>query len=70
MQPKESNMNSRLVRACIYGAGLCSVLLSFASPVHAGTLNPVVPEIDGSSISAGLGLLAAGVMFLRARSRR
>jgi uncharacterized protein (TIGR03382 family) len=28
-----------------------------------------VPEINGSSVSAGLGLLAAGILILRARRR-
>ena len=28
-----------------------------------------VPEIDGASLSAGLGLLGAGVLWLRARRR-
>jgi hypothetical protein len=31
---------------------------------------PAAPEIDGASITAGLGLLGAGVMMLRARPRR
>jgi hypothetical protein len=29
----------------------------------------VVPEIDGASLSAGLGLLGAGMLWLRARRR-
>jgi MYXO-CTERM domain-containing protein len=29
----------------------------------------VVPEIDGSSLSAALGLMGAGVLWLRARRR-
>jgi hypothetical protein len=32
---------------------------------YAGTV--LVPEIDGGTISAGLGLLSAGVLMLRAR---
>jgi hypothetical protein len=28
------------------------------------------PEIDGSSVSAGLGLLAAGILLVRARKNR
>jgi MYXO-CTERM domain-containing protein len=28
------------------------------------------PEIDGSAVTAGLGLLAAGVLLLRARKSR
>jgi hypothetical protein len=30
---------------------------------------PVAPEIDGASISAGLGLLAGGILILRSRRR-
>ena len=31
---------------------------------------PPAPEIDGASIAAGIGVLGAGVMMLRARRRR
>jgi MYXO-CTERM domain-containing protein len=30
---------------------------------------PQVPEIDGGTISAGLGLLAAGILVVRSRRR-
>jgi LPXTG-motif cell wall-anchored protein len=30
---------------------------------------PTAPEIDGSLISAGLGLLAGGILILRSRRR-
>jgi hypothetical protein len=52
--------------ACLYGVAMTALL---AVPLYATTqIN--VPEIDGSAISAGLGLLAAGVLVLRARWRR
>jgi hypothetical protein len=45
------------------------IVASLVAPVSAGT--PVgVPEIDGASITAGLGLLAGGVLLVRARFRR
>jgi hypothetical protein len=45
------------------------VTITFGAPVLAGTPN-AAPEIDGSSISAGLGLLAAGVLIVRSRWHR
>ena len=44
--------------------------LTFAVPLAAATNPPVaVPEINGASLSAGLGLLGAGMLWLRARRR-
>jgi hypothetical protein len=42
--------------------------VAVATPAFAGFA--VAPEIDGSSLSAGLGLLAGGVLLLRARHPR
>lgn len=56
--------------ACVfvYGVAIALVLASTVAPVHAGlTPAPDVPEIDGGTIAAGLGLLSAGVLILRAR---
>ena len=61
------------MRSSIGGAAWCSLGVLMA--VHA--LGGIVlasavgqaPEIDGASISAGLGLLAAGVLVLRSRRR-
>ena len=60
----------RLTRFAIFGLGVLAVLASTATQALAG-LDPVVPtpEIDGASLSAGLGLLAAGVMIVRARMK-
>jgi MYXO-CTERM domain-containing protein len=46
-------------------------VVTFAMPLGAVTRPPAesVPEINGASISAGLGLLSAGVLWLRARRR-
>lgn len=49
-------------------ATVLGVLLATAMPAFAGQITPV-PEIDGASLSAGLGLLAGGVLWLRARRR-
>ena len=44
------------------------MLLLQASLSAAGPFEDV-PEIDGSSVAAGLGLLGAGLLWLRARRR-
>ena len=59
-------MRSGLVRVCLYGLGAVTLLVAFQSPVLAGTATSA-PEIDGASISAGLGVLAAGILILRSR---
>ena len=46
---------------------LSAVALVAEAPLWASVSTPRVPEIDGGSISAGLGLLAAGVLMLRTR---
>ena len=51
-----------------YVAGISIAILTMAVVAHAG--GPVgVPEIDGMSISSGLGMLAAGVLIVRSRRR-
>jgi len=57
------------VRQALYGAGMFIVLASVATTLNAG-LGGSVPEVDGSSVAAGLGLLAGGVLLVRARLRR
>ena len=43
-------------------------LAAFVVPLAAVTQNPVpVPEINAASVSAGLALLGAGMLWLRAR---
>lgn len=51
-----------------YGLGLFLIVLSVGNHLFAGGPSPV-PEIDGGSISAGLGLLAGGILILRSRRR-
>lgn len=57
------------MRQTLYAAGMLIVLASVATSLHAGVV-AAVPEIDGASLTAGLGLLAGGVLVLRARLRR
>jgi len=46
--------------------GVSVVVFTMTSAAYAGT---VVPEIDATTVSAGLGLLAAGVLIARSRRR-
>jgi len=59
-------MTVRLSWACRQMLLLAAVALGTEVPVWASAATPV-PEIGGGSIAAGLGLLAAGVLALRAR---
>ena len=61
-------MRAGLIRGVWYGAGLLAMVMS----VHVGLAASVVtaPEIDGSSLTAGLGLLTAAVLIVRSRSRK
>ncbi len=56
-------------RTAIWSAATMSAWLLLEAPAFATTI-PGVPEITPGSISAGLGLLTAGVLILRARMRR
>ena len=59
-------MNVRLIRLCAWALAASAVALVAEITLWASTPN-AVPEIGGGSIAAGLGLLAAGVLMLRAR---
>ena len=61
-------MRAVVIRGVLYGAGLLALVLS----VQAGVMARIdyAPEIDGNSISAGVGLLASSVFLLRARFGR
>jgi hypothetical protein len=61
-------MSAGLIRRAFYGAGLIAMILS----VHVGVAasGVIAPEIDGSSLTAGLGLLTAAVLIVRSRSRK
>jgi hypothetical protein len=47
------------------GLAVIALVLSAATPLLASTA--VVPEIDGSTLSAGIAAVTAGVLVLRAR---
>jgi hypothetical protein len=59
-------MRSRLARICGYGFGVLTMVIAIQGQLLAGTV-PIAPEIDGSLVSAGLGLLAGGILILRSR---
>jgi hypothetical protein len=63
-------MERMAARACITAVGLAIIVIAGAVPVYAGNITaPGAPEIDGTSILAGLGLLGASVAVFRARRR-
>jgi len=59
-------MRSRFSQMMFVATGVLTIVCSASTPAFAVT---AVPEIDGGSLTAGLGLLGAGVMMLRARLR-
>jgi len=61
-------MYARLIRGAFYGAGLIGIVLSISATLAASSVT--APEIDGSSLTAGLGLLTAAVLIVRSRSRK
>jgi hypothetical protein len=58
-------MRAALARIALYSLGISIVVLSAAG--YSVGQDRVAPEIDPSSISAGVGLLTAGLLILRAR---
>ena len=61
-------MRARWTEKAAYGLGLLTIVLSLGAGLSA-TVPAPVPEINGSTISAGLGLLTAGVLIVRSRMR-
>jgi len=61
-------MRSHIVRVTWYGLGVMALVLAVQGPALAGGVLQA-PEIDGSTLSAGVGLLAAGVLIVRSRIR-
>ena len=61
-------MGPRIVRATWYGLGVIALVLTVQAQALAGVV-PQAPEIDGSTLSAGFGLLAAGVLIVRTRMK-
>ena len=62
-------MRSAVARLGWYGLGLAVMVHSIGGSLLAGGPAAPAPEIDGSSISTGVGLLAAAVLILRSRWR-
>jgi len=60
-------MRSTIVRASLFGLAVALMVSSMGA--HTLATASVVPEIDGSTLSAGLAAAAAGVLILRARRR-
>jgi hypothetical protein len=65
----EGQMQQRFVRTCSFALGMLVAVHSIGGIALASTA-AAVPEIDGSSVSAGLGLLTAGILLVRARKAR
>ena len=61
-------MSTRVARFCTYALGVMTMLVAIPSGLLAGSV-PSAPEIDPSSISAAVGVVAAGVLILRSRRR-
>ena len=61
-------MGSGIARAGAYTLGLI-MIVSWMGRDLLATIPSPAPEIDGSSVSAGLGLLAGGILILRSRRR-
>ncbi len=59
-------MCARWIEKATYGLGLLTLVLSLGTRLFAAA-TAQAPEIDPSSMSAGLGLLAAGVLIVRSR---
>jgi len=65
-------MRSGLGRVGAHGLGLLIAVVSVGGHLLAGQIQPFAapaPEIDGSSLTTGLGLLAAAIMIVRSRRR-
>ena len=61
-------MRTHIARATWYGLGVIALLVATQGQAFAGAVTPA-PEIDGSTLSAGFGLLAAGVLIVRSRMK-
>jgi len=60
----------RLSQIAVFGLGVLVALVAIQTPALASISSTVpAPEIDGSSLSAGLGLLAAGLLIIRSRRK-
>jgi MYXO-CTERM domain-containing protein len=67
-QGREVVMRSGVVRAAWCSLGILTAVHVLGGIALASVFTST-PEIDGGSISAGLGLLAAGILLVRSRRR-
>jgi hypothetical protein len=64
-------MRLRLPGLGAYGLGIITIIVAIQGlALAAGPTQVPAPELDGASISAGVGLLAAGILILRSRRHR
>jgi hypothetical protein len=61
-------MRSRLTRFTSLSLAVLAIVV-FAQGALSASPTVQAPEIDGNSVSAGIGLLSAGAMILRSRMR-
>jgi hypothetical protein len=66
---ERSTKFEKVVRVCSVASAVALLVLSASSAALAST-SVRAPEIDGSSVSVGLGVLAASALILRARFRK
>jgi purine-cytosine permease-like protein len=62
-------MRSRLISFAPFGLFVLAFVVVAQGALSAQVAPAPAPEIDASSLSAGLGLLSAGVLILRSRLR-
>jgi hypothetical protein len=63
-------MRLRFAELLAYGLGITTILVATQGlAVAAGPVPLAAPELDGASISAAVGVLAAGILILRSRRR-
>ncbi len=62
-------MRMRIGALSFCGLGVL-LAIHWMGSVAMAAVTVATPEIDGSSVAAGLGLLAAGILVLRARRDR
>jgi hypothetical protein len=64
-------MRRRLAELSAYGLGIMTILLATQGlAVAAGPVPVAAPELDGASVTAAVGVLAAGLLILRSRRTR
>ena len=56
------------MKKAVHALGLLTLVSSFGTHLFAGAALQV-PEIDATSMSSGLGVLAAGILIVRSRMR-